>query len=102
VNGPRIGAIFLLERRCHYLLKWTRFPQAGVKTIAISHRDVSRETFKIPLAPSHALDAGIPIVPAIFPIAAHAATEFAEAGNQFDRPDIFVHLIAELPFDPKP
>ena len=48
------------------------------------------------------LDPCIPIIAAVFPIAALALAEALKALDQFDFLDVFRHLIAELTFDPEP
>src|SRR3954447_782455 len=57
--------------------------------------------------PEHALTAqgqphrpsnpGVPVVPLVFPIAAFAQTEPADALHRFDRMDVFGLLVAERP-----
>src|SRR5712672_3403466 len=47
-------------------------------------------------------DPRIPLIPAIFPIAAAAAMQIGEALHQLDAHDVFRHLVAELPLEPQP
>ena len=43
--------------------------------------------------------AGIPVVALVFPVATTAAGDLAEAVDQFDRPNVLGHLVAELLLD---
>src|SRR5258708_2847821 len=47
-------------------------------------------------------DPRIPLITAIFPIAATAAMQIGEALHQLDAHDVFCHLVAELPFEAQP
>src|ERR1700756_1032928 len=47
-------------------------------------------------------DPRIPLIPAIFPIAAAAAMPLGEALHQPDAHDVLRHLVAELPFEAQP
>src|SRR3981189_2766347 len=47
-------------------------------------------------------DPRIPLIPAIFPIAAAAAMQIGEAPHQLDAHDVFRHLVAELPLEAPP
>lgn len=45
-------------------------------------------------------DAGIPLIPLVFPVTAFALAYIFKAADELDAHDVFCHLIAELPFYP--
>src|SRR6266851_1176117 len=47
-------------------------------------------------------DPRVPLITAIFPIAAAAAMQIGEALHQLDAHDVFRHLVAELPLEAQP
>src|SRR6201997_5557603 len=47
-------------------------------------------------------DPRIPLIPAIFPIAAASAMQVGYAPHQLDAHDVLRHLVAELPFEAQP
>lgn len=48
------------------------------------------------------LGSGTPLIAALSPVAAPATAKMGEALDQFDRVDVFRHLVAQLTFHPNP
>lgn len=79
--------------RCRLFIASSSEMEAGSPHLPVFDRPVV-----IDVVPNHAAsDAGVPIVAAIFPIAAFPVANVGKARYELDGADVFVHFVTELP-----